>query len=361
MPERSQLPPPTPPRGRATGANPTPRFERIAVELDELDPAEAPERVATVFYRDASKSAITYNQSPDVPFSASLNPYRGCEHGCIYCYARPGHEYLGWSAGLDFETKIMVKEDAPELLRKELASKSWKPQLLGLSGVTDPYQPIERKLEITRRCLEVLAECRNPVGVVTKNALVARDADHLGELARHGAASVFLSVTSLDGDLTRVMEPRTSHPRLRLATIRKLAAAGIPTGVLVAPVVPGLNDHEIPAILEAAAEAGARSAGFILLRLPGAVEGLFQAWLEEHFPDRKDKVLNRLREMRGGRLHDPRFGHRMRGEGVFAEQIKSLFATARRRFGLAARGMELATAAFRRPREDGAQMSLFDD
>lgn len=349
-------------KGRGTAENPANRFERLAVELEE----PGPERVPTVYLRDTSRSIIATNDSPDVPFSASLNPYRGCEHGCVYCYARPGHEYLGMSAGLDFETRILVKEDAPELLRAELASKRWKPRVLGLSGVTDPYQPIERKLELTRRCVEVLAECRNPVAVVTKNALVRRDADLYAELAAHGAASVFLSITTLDPELARVMEPRTSHPRRRLDALAELSARGIPTGVLVAPVIPGLTEHEIPAILEAAAEAGALTAGFVMLRLPGAVAGLFEGWLEEHFPDRKEKVLNRLREMRGGRLNDPRFGKRMRGEGPFAEGIKTLFETTRRRLGMDGRSKErlaLSTEAFRRPRLPGRpdQLPLFPE
>ena len=267
------------------------------------------------------------------------------------CYARPFHEYLGFSAGLDFETRILVKEDAPELLRRELSSPRWKPKLLALSGVTDPYQPIERKLEITRRCLAVLAEFRNPVGVITKSALVARDVDLLAELARFDAVAVSLSITTLDGELARRMEPRASHPRERLRAVEKLAAAGVPVSVSVAPVVPGLTDHEIPAILEAAAAAGARSANFILLRLPGAVAGLFDDWLRRHFPDRREKVLNRVRSLRGGELNDARFGHRMRGEGVFAEQIKALFDTARRRHGLDRRSHDLSAAHFRRPGE----------
>jgi len=343
----------TAPRGRAAGSNPANRFTLLSVESEE----PPPERVATRYFLDASKSAIAYNDSPDIPFDASLNPYRGCEHGCIYCYARPGHEYLGWSAGLDFESRILVKENAPELLRRELASPSWKPQTLALSGVTDPYQPVERRLGITRRCLEVLVEFRNPVGIVTKNHLVTRDADLLAELARHGAAAVYLSVTTLDAELARIMEPRTSHPRERLAAIGELTAAGVPCGVMVAPMIPALTDHEIPKIVEAAASAGAQAAGMLALRLPGAVAGLFEEWLARHFPERKEKVLNRIRSLRGGKLNDPRFGHRMRGEGVYAEQIRALFETARRRAGLERRRVELSTAAFRRP--GGDQLALF--
>jgi DNA repair photolyase len=340
------------PRGRGAAINPTNRFERIAVEAE----VPGPDRVETEYLRDGTRSILTRNDSPDIGFEFSLNPYRGCEHGCIYCYARPTHEYLGFSAGIDFESRIMVKEEAPELLRKELSSPRWRPQVLVMSGVTDPYQPVERRLEITRRCLAVLAEFRNPVGVITKNELVTRDVDHLAELAAHGAAAVSLSITTLDAEVARRMEPRASHPRDRLKAIERLAAAGVPVGVMVAPVVPAITDHEIPTILAAAAAAGARWAGFTVMRLPGAVAGLFERWLDEHFPDRKEKVLNRVRELRGGRLNDPRFGSRMRGEGIFADQIRALFATARRRHGLDAPALELSTAAFRRP---GEQLGLF--
>ncbi len=266
------------------------------------------------------------------------------------CYARPTHEYLGFSAGLDFETRILVKEDAPELLRRELSSTKWLPQVVALSGVTDPYQPVERRLRLTRRCLEVLADFRNPVIVITKNHRVTRDIDVLRDLAEVEAVAVFLSVTTLDPDVARVMEPRASTPARRLAAIRALAAAGIPTGVMVAPVIPALTDHELAGIVAAAAEAGARYAGFTLLRLPHGVKEIFESWLGEHFPDRKGKVLNRIREIRGGKLNDPRFGSRMRGEGVFAEQIASMFTLACRRSGIVGRGPNLSTASFRVPR-----------
>jgi DNA repair photolyase len=292
-------------RGRGAAANPVNRFEAIELERDaEWDPSEDP-APATKFYRDASKTFIAHNDSPDIGFSASVNPYRGCEHGCIYCYARPTHEYLGFSAGLDFESRIMVKDNAPELLRQELASPKWKPQVIAMSGVTDCYQPVERKLKLTRRCLEVLAEFRNPVGIVTKNHLVTRDIDVLQRLAEYQAAVVFVSVTTLDATLTPKLEPRTSLPRHRLAAIEALSKAGIHTGVLVAPVIPALNDHEIPAIVEAAVNAGARFAGYVALRLPFGVSGLFEDWLGRHFPDRKEKVLNRVRAIRDGRLNDP--------------------------------------------------------
>lgn len=339
---------PPAPRGRGADFNPVNRFEPIHVELD--DPADpAANAVATRYLRDTTRSIIARNQSPDVPFDASINPYRGCEHGCSYCYARPSHELLGFSAGLDFETKILVKEDAPALLRRELAARSWQPQVLGLSGVTDPYQPIERRLRITRGCLEVLADARNPVGVVTKNALIRRDLDLLTELAAHNAASVCLSVTTLDPTLAGRLEPRASSPSHRLAAIRALSAAQVPVGVLMAPIIPGLNDHEIPAVLEAAAEAGASFAGWVLLRLPGAVAPVFDAWLTRHAPGRRDKVRHRLQALRGGKLSDARFGHRMRGSGVWADEIRGLFDLTRRRHGLAKRGFDLSTEAFRPP------------
>ena len=275
------------------------------------------------------------------------------------CFARPFHEYLDLSPGLDFETKIFVKEDAPELLRKELSSRSWTPKFLLMSGVTDPYQPVERRLEITRRCLEVLAEFRNPVGVITKSDLVTRDVDVLADLARNNAASATLSITTLSKDLKRVMEPRTALPENRLEAIRILSEAGIPTGVNVAPVIPGLTDHEMPEILERAAEAGAVSAAWIMLRLPYAVKDLFTEWLERHFPDRKEKVLNRLRDLRGGLLYDSRYGARMRGDGPFVEQVRQVFDISCRRFGLNETSVELSTSGFRRP-NSGPQLGLFD-
>jgi DNA repair photolyase len=343
-------------RGRGTASNPANRFQHLVYEPDpDVADEEAP-APGTQFFRDGSRSLITYNDSPDVGFSASINPYRGCEHGCSYCYARPTHEYLGLSSGLDFETKIFVKEDAPELLRRELMSPKWEPQVLAVSGVTDAYQPIERRLQLTRRCLAVLTEFRNPVGVVTKNHLVTRDRDLLGELARHDAAVVFISITTLDADLAGVMEPRASRPAARLAAIEELTRAGIRVGVLVAPVIPGLTDHEMPAILEAAAQAGARSAGYVMLRLPFAVKDLFENWLARHFPQRTEKVLGQIREVRGGKLSDPRFGSRMRGEGPLAEAIRRMFQLACRKAGLNRKGWQLSTAAFRRPHE----RSLFD-
>lgn len=350
----SATPNPTPHRG-ASG-NPGNRFEQIHLERDaDWNPDEEP-LPRTQFLRDLSSTIISTNDSPDVGFEASVNPYRGCEHGCIYCYARPTHEYLGFSAGLDFETRIMVKERAPELLRAELSSPRWKPKCISISGVTDCYQPVERKLKLTRRCLEVLAEFRNPVGIVTKNNLVTRDIDVLSELARYNAAVVFVSVTTLDTELRKVMEPRTSPPASRLATIEALSKAGIPVGVMVAPVIPGLTEHEIPNILAAAVKAGARFAGYVTLRLPYAVAPLFEGWLGQHFPDRKDKVLNRIRSLRGGKLYDADFATRMRGEGIFADQIEKIFEVARRRVGIEGNRLRLTTEHFRRP--GGMQMDL---
>jgi DNA repair photolyase len=312
----------------------------------------------TKLLADPSRSIVATNESPDVGFDASVNPYRGCEHGCSYCYARPTHEYLGFSAGLDFETRILVKERAPELLRARLAARSWKPQVVALSGVTDAYQPAERRLGITRRCLEVLAEFRNPVTVVTKSFLVTRDADLLGELARFDAASVLISLTTLDPELQRRMEPRAAPPARRLAAIEILAAAGVPVGVMVAPIVPGLTDHEAPRILAAAAAAGARFAGRVVLRLPHGVAEIFDGWLAEHYPGRRERVLSRVRALRNGRLYDSRFATRQRGEGIWADEMQALFDLARRRAGLALRGPALSIAGFRRPAGSDGQLAL---
>jgi DNA repair photolyase len=346
---------PSPP-ARGAGSNPPNRFEQLTLERDaDWDPESDP-LPRTQFLRDRSSSILSYNDSPDLGFEASLNPYRGCEHGCIYCYARPTHEYLGFSSGLDFETKIMVKEDAPRLLREQLSSPGWVPKVIALSGVTDPYQPVERRLELTRRCLEVLAEFRNPVTIVTKNNLVTRDVDLLAELATCHAVAVFISVTSLDTELRKILEPRTSPPAARLAAIGALAKAGIPTGVLVAPVIPGLTDHEIPAIVAAAAAAGAAFAAHTVLRLPYSVAPLFEEWLTRHLPDKKDKILHRIRALRGGKLNNSEFGSRMTGEGIFAEQIARLFDVACRKAGWSGQGPELSTAHFRKP--GGAQLEL---
>jgi DNA repair photolyase len=364
VPIVEEAPPQSPAiRGRGASWSPANRFEKLHVDLGDVDvvqvdPADEEEkpRRETQFFRDGTKTIIARNSSPDVGFETSVNPYRGCEHGCIYCFARPTHEYLGLSAGLDFERRIMVKTDAPRLLEAELCSPKWEPQVLVMSGVTDPYQPIERKLRITRGCLEVLAKFRNPVAIITKNRLVTRDVDLLGQLALHDAAAVNVSITSLDPNLQRVLEPRTSPPAARLETIATLRTAGIPVGVMVAPIIPGLTDHEVPKIVEASARAGAQFAAYTIVRLPWAIAPLFEHWLEEHFPGKKQKVLERIRHIRGGtKLNDARWGTRTKGEGIFAEQIRSMFEVACRRAGIGARST-LSTAAFRRPRE---QLDLF--
>lgn len=346
-------------KGRGTPENPPNRFEVISYSPDpELWGQEDIRQPTTQLLRDPTRTILSYNESPDVGFTVSLNPYRGCEHGCPYCYARPTHEWLGFSAGLDFETRILVKEDAPRLLGKALASPTWRPQVIALSGVTDPYQPVERQLRLTRRCLEVLAAWRNPIAVITKNALVKRDSDLFAELARLNAAAVFVSVTTLDQRLARLMEPRASTPARRLEAISNLAQVGVPVGVMVAPIIPGLTDHEMPAILHVAAQAGAQFAGHTIVRLPYGVSTLFTQWLETHYPERKNKVLKRIRAIRQGKLNDPRWHLRMRGEGVFAESIHALFAIACRKAGLLSSGPKLSTTAFRRPRAD-TQLLLF--
>ena len=341
---------------RGAASNPANRFEEIHLQPDaDWDPGQDP-LPRTRFLRDRSTRIITTNDSPDVPFETSINPYRGCEHGCIYCYARPTHEYLGFSAGLDFETRIMVKEDAPRLLREELSSPGWVPKTIALSGVTDPYQPVERRLKLTRGCLQVLAEFRNPVSVVTKNNLVTRDLDLLCELARCQAVTVVISLTTLDTELRKILEPRTSPPAARLAAVHTLAAAGIPVGVLIAPVIPGLTDHEIPALVAVAAEAGAKFADHALVRLPYAVAPLFDQWLTQHLPLRREKILHRIRAMRRGKLNNSQFGLRMSGEGVYADQIEGLFTVACRKAGMAG-APQLSTAAFRRG--SSQQLTLF--
>ncbi len=352
-------------RGRGSVDNPPNRFVPIAFEADgdvvDETLAEAGELPSprTVFLKDTARTIITSNDSPDVPFTYSINPYRGCEHGCIYCYARPGHEYFGFSAGLDFETKIFVKEDAPALLREELHSSKWEPAVLSISGVTDCYQPVEQRLKLTRRCLQVLAEFGNPVGLITKNHLITRDVDVLSEMASRGLAAAFLSVTTLDCDLSRKMEPRASAPARRLAAIKTLADAGVPVGVMVAPVIPGLTDHEIPSILQAVADAGAKTAGYVPVRLPFGVKELFQQWLENHFPDRKEKVLGRIRALRDGRLNDSNWGSRMRGHGPLADQFEQMFKLAKRKAGLDGEFPELSKSEFRRPLRAGDQLGLF--
>jgi DNA repair photolyase len=346
-----------PPDGRGTRLNPENRYERVHLELDPDPDEPMTARAPTVFLRDRSRSALAENESPDVGFRFSLNPYRGCEHGCVYCYARPTHEYLSFSAGQDFETRILIKEDAPELLRRTFRSARWRPAVVALSGTTDCYQPAERTLGLTRRCLEVCRDFRNPVGIVTKSALVTRDLDLLCELAAHRLVHVFVSVTTLDGALARRLEPRAATPERRVGAIALLAAAGVPVAVMVAPVIPGLNDSEIPAVLERAAAAGAASASWVLLRLPRPVDQLFVDWLDRHVPERRARILGLIRACRGGGLSDARFGRRMRGEGAYAEQLAALFRIAARRVGLDRPLPALNLRAFRRPAEPGEQLA----
>ena len=347
---------PPPLRGRGSVSNPKNRFESIEriPEPNDKDEISSPH---TQFLPDTSKSLIAYNDSPDVGFNASINPYRGCEHGCVYCYARPTHEYLGFSSGLDFETKIMIKEDAPELLRNELFSRKWQPQVVALSGNTDCYQPVEKKNQLTRRCLEVFLDFRNPVVIITKNHLVTRDIDILSQLAKYQCVGVTVSVTTLDPKLASLLEPRASTPKRRLAAIRALSDAGIPVGYLQAPMIPGLTDSEAPAIAQAAVQAGAQFCGYVALRLPFAVKLLFEEWLEQYYPEKKEKILNRIRSIRSGKLNDPNFKSRMRGEGIFAEQMSELFQLAQKRAGICERWPKLSTEHFRRPSKD--QLTLF--
>lgn len=344
-------------RGRGTAENPTNRFEKLAVEEGEyvqfIPGEEIGPAPTTQFFIDPSRSILSQNNSPDVGFSFSVNPYRGCEHGCIYCFARPTHEYLGMSAGLDFETKILVKKNAAELLREKLFSKSWKGDAISLSGVTDCYQPIERKLKLTRALIEVLSDFKNPFSIITKNHLVTRDIDLLRPMAELGATAVFMSVTTLDAKLAEKIEPRTSHPSSRLKAIEKLSEAGIEVGVMVAPVIPGLTDHEMPNILKASASAGAKYVGYVPLRLPYVLDDLFIAWLDTHFPNRKEKILNRIREIRGGKLNDSHFGSRMRGEGIYAEQIRSMFHLYAKKEGLNQRVLSLTSSHFKKPSPQG--------
>ena len=308
---------------------------------------------------DAARRVISRNASPDVPFEQSVNPYRGCEHGCVYCYARPTHAWLGLSPGLDFETRLFYKPDAAARLAAELDAPGYRCRTIVLGANTDPYQPVERRLGITRALLEVLAERDHPVSIVTKGALIERDLDLLAPMAAAGLVSVMVSVTTLDDELKRTLEPRAAAPARRLATLRRLAAAGIPAGVLLAPMIPALNDHELENILEAAAAAGAESAAWILLRLPHEVGPLFREWLEAHYPERSRRVMSLLRQARGGRDNDPRFGHRMRGGGPWVEALAARFRLACRRLGLAeGERRTLDTGRFRPRRSDG-QIELF--
>lgn len=334
----------------------SPDLEHVDGDDDYLDRLGRP---ATEYHVDHSASIVAENDSPDVGFRYSINPYRGCSHGCSYCYARPTHEYLGLSAGLDFETKIMVKFRAAELFREWLAKPGWHAETIAFSGVTDCYQPAERQFQITRRCVEVATECRQPIGIITKNALVTRDIDLLARLAADRAVRVCLSITTLDPSLARNMEPRTSAPSARLRAIAELAAAGIPTHLMLAPLIPGLNDSEIPAILNAAREAGATSAGYVLVRLPTTVRPVFLEWLGRTYPDRLEKVQSLLRSSRGGKLNDSTFGRRQVGTGNFAGIIGETFKLWHRKLGYAEESVPLNRDAFRPPRIKSGQLRMF--
>lgn len=320
---------------------------------DEVEPLK------TVLHEDSTRSIIAWNKSPDIPFDRSINPYRGCEHGCVYCFARPSHAYLGFSPGLDFETQIMVKRDAAKLLRQELAAKSYKPAVLSMGTNTDPYQPVERELGITRSVIDVLRETKHPLGIVTKNFLVTRDIDLLAEMAQQGLVKVFLSVTTLDRQLARKMEPRASTPPKRIEAIKRLSDAGIPVGVMVAPIIPMLNDMEIERILETAYEAGAREAGFVMLRLPLELKELWREWLAEHYPDRAARVMKMIQEARGGKDYVPQFGNRMRGEGPYMELVGQRFALATKKLGFNQERLRLRNDLFTPPAKDVRQGSLF--
>jgi DNA repair photolyase len=348
-------------KGRGALSNPPGRFDRQQVETvdDGWYLEDEPESIGTTLEPDRAKSVITTNDSPDIPFAQSINPYRGCSHACPYCYARPSHAYLGLSPGRDFETRLFYKADAAKLLEAELARPDYVCKPITLGANTDPYQPVERRMKVTRSILEVLARTRHPVTVITKSALVLRDLDLLAPMAREGLANVGVSVTSLDAQLKRKLEPRAASPQARLRALEALSAAGVPTGVLVAPVIPALNDHEIEAILEAAARAGVRWAGYVLLRLPYEIKELFSEWLTEHYPERAGHVLSLIRSMRDGQLNDSRFGSRMRGTGPYALLIRQRFRLATRRLNLNSAARDtLHTGLFRAPAPPGSQLRL---
>ena len=349
------------PKGRAAGTNEAGRFETHARERvddgwgwdEDADPP-----VVTEVREEVARRIISYNASPDLPFDRSVNPYRGCEHGCIYCFARPSHAYLGLSPGLDFETRLIARPNAAERLRREIGARGYEVAVIAMGTNTDPYQPIDRDRQITRACLTVLAEARHPVAVVTKGTLIERDIDILSDMAAQGLARVGISITTLDPDLSRRMEPRAPSPKRRLQMIERLAAAGIEVRVMASPMVPALTDPELEAILKAGAEAGAVHASWIMLRLPREVSGLWQDWLARHYPDRAGRIMARLREMHGGKDYDARWGHRMRGEGEYAEMVQMRFQVACKRFGLTQAATPLRTDLFRPPAADVRQMQL---
>ena len=351
-------------KGRGALSQPTARFEAWSREADGdyRDYAEENDELPafkTEVREDPARSIISYNASPDIPFDRSINPYKGCEHGCIYCYARPAHAYLGLSPGLDFETKLFYKPEAAALLRKELSKPSYRPALIALGANTDPYQPIEKKFGITRAILEVLNEFNHPVAIVTKSARVERDIDILSAMAERNLARVFLSIGTLDHSISRHLEPRTSAPARRMQAVQALSAAGIPTGVMVAPVIPALTDKDIESVLEAAKANGAQSAAYILVRLPHEVKTLFAEWLEQYFPQRAGHVMSIIRQMRGGKDNDPNFVSRMRGEGEFARLLAQRFRNACVRLKLNQERPALTTSLFRVPGAATTQLSLF--
>jgi DNA repair photolyase len=349
-------------KGRGSLSNPTGRFERTNLEAvhDGWYVEEQPDSIATILEPDRARGVITTNDSPDIPFEQSINPYRGCSHGCVYCYARPSHAYMGLSSGLDFETRLFYKADAGKVLEQELARPGYVCKPITLGANTDPYQPDERHMKVTQSIVEVLARTRHPLSIITKGALILRDLDLLTDLAKDNLISVAVSITTLDNDTKRVMEPRAASPQARLRVVRELNEAGVPTGVMVAPVVPAITDHEMEAILEAAAGAGARWAAYVLLRLPYEIKDLFREWLMEHFPDRAAHVISLIHDMRGGRDNDPHFGSRMRGTGPIAELLRNRFKMACRRLDLNSGGREIPqpTHLFRPPVVAGSQFTL---
>lgn len=347
--------------GRAAGSNHVGRFERHAQEVvddgwprDEVLPV-----LRTRTEIEVPRSMISYNTSPDLPFDRSINPYRGCEHGCVYCFARPSHAYLGLSPGLDFETRLIARPDAPKVLKRELAAKKYKVAPIAIGTNTDPYQPIEKKNEIMRACLQVLSDANHPVAIVTKGSLIERDIDILGDMARRGLVRVGISVTTLDAKLSRLMEPRAPAPQRRLQMIRALSSAGIPVRIMASPMIPALTDPEMETILRLGRDAGARHASWIMLRLPREVSPLVQDWLATHYPGRAGRIMSRLREMHGGKEYDAAWHRRMRGEGPYADMVAQRFKVAVKRLGLGTKAAPMRCDLFRAPRGETAQMSLF--
>lgn len=348
-------------RGRGAASNCDSRFDRMTRhgEADGWWQDDALAVLRTEVSVERPRSMISYNRSPDLPFDRSINPYRGCEHGCVYCFARPSHAYLGLSPGLDFETRLVARPEAPKVLRAELGKRSYRVAPIAIGTNTDPYQPIEQEYGIMRACLEVLEACGHPVAIVTKGTLIERDLDILARMARRGLVRVGISVTTLDARLSRLMEPRAPAPRRRLEMIRRLSAAGIPVRIMASPMVPALTDPELEAILAAGKEAGARTASWIMLRLPQEVSPLWQEWLGQHYPDRAGRIMARLREMHGGQDYDARWGHRMRGEGPYAQMVASRFSLAVKRLGLKENAPQMRTDLFHPPTAPSAQLSLF--